>query len=194
MIGPRLAAALAFASAASGCTSAQHAFVLHSNPLSDAQQVIADTKINWGEMTIQASADRDSYDAGQPIGLSVTVSKDAHLAILRVLASGETTIVFPNKRHPSADVAAGRAVTVPGPGDAVTIAVDKPQTVLFEFIASTSGDPWLFHRAADKDSDFADLGSTTRALSKDFVGGLKVGKGPETVATYLMVKVGGGGF
>jgi hypothetical protein len=91
-------------------------------------------------------------------------------------------------------MAANTVLTVPGPDDAVKIAADKPGVVLFEFIASSSGDSWLFTRAPDKDSDFADLGITTRAIAKDLVSTLKVGKGPETAAIYVTVRVSGGGL
>jgi hypothetical protein len=79
---------------------------------------------------------------------------------------------------------------MPGPDDPVTIKATPPGGVmLFEFIASTSGDSWLFHRAPDKDSDFADLGGTTRSIAKYIVQSLHVNKGPETAATYVTVRV-----
>jgi hypothetical protein len=192
----RPAAALLLVAAAAGCTTAGRTNVFNHDTLTDAQQAIVDTQINYGAMTIEGSVDRPErdYDVGQPIMLSVKVSKNAYVAILRVLANGDTTIVFPNKLHPKADIAAGEVLSVPGPQDAVSISVDKKQMVLFEFVASTAGESWLFHRAPDEGSDTADLGGTTRAIAKDITGALKIGKGPETVATYLTVKVGGGLF
>jgi hypothetical protein len=193
MIRYRPVAALAIVALVAGCSAAARVGIIRKDILTDAQQVIADTKINWGTMTIEGAVDRADtfYAPGQPITLSVTVNKNAHVAILRVLANGDTTVIFPNKAHPKSDVMAGKTLTVPGPGDAVTVAVDKPQVVLFEFIASSDGDSWLFKRPPDKDSDFADLGVTTRAVAKDIVGALKIGKGPQTVATYLTVRIGG---
>jgi len=186
-------AALVIVALVAGCAAAARVGIIRKDVLTDAQQVIADTKINWGTMTIEGSVDRadSSYAAGQPITLSVMVSKSAHVAILRVLANGDTTVIFPNKAHPKSDIAAGEVLTVPGPGDAVAVAVETPQVVLFEYIASTDGDSWLFKRAPDKDSDFADLGITTRAIAKDIVGALKIGKGRETAATYVTVRIGG---
>ena len=145
---------------------------LFGRTLTDAQEVIADTQINHGDMTIVGSVDREdtTYDPGKPIILSVKTSKAAHVAILRVLANGDTTLLFPNKAHPKSDIAANTALTVPGPDDAVTIAAPaKPQIVLYEFIASTATDSWLFSRGPDKGSDFADLGVTTRAIAKNIV-------------------------
>lgn len=195
-LGRRLLLGIGIAVAAAGCTVAYKTSILRKDVLTDAQKAIADVQINHGDMTIAGSVDREdtTYDPGQPITLSVKVSKDAHVAILRVLANGDTTLVFPNKAHPKADVAANTVLTVPAPGEAVKIAVDKPQIALFLFIASTSGNSWLFKRAPDKDSDFADLGSTTRAIAKDLLSTLKVAKGPETAAIYVTVRVGGGLF
>jgi hypothetical protein len=170
---------------------------LFGRTLTDAQQAIADTQINHGDMTIAGSVDRKdtTYQPGQPIALSVKVNKPAHVAILRVLPNGDTTIVFPNKAHPKSDVAANAVLSVPGPGEAVKItAPDKPGIVLFEFIASSAGDSWLFTRAPDKDSNFADLGVTTHTIAKDLVSTLKVAKGPETAAIYVTVRIGGGLF
>jgi len=194
-LGHRVAAAIAVAAVA-GCTVAYRTDILRKDVLTAAQLDIAATQINWGDMTIEGSVDRadTTYDPGQPITLSVKVSKNAHVAILRVLANGETTIVFPNRAHPKADNAADTMLTAPGPGETVTISADKPQIVLFEFIASTSGTSWLFTRPPDSGSDFAALGVTTRSIAKDLVTTLKVGRGPETVATYLTVRIGRGLF
>jgi hypothetical protein len=185
LLGVGLLAALA------GCAFADRVGVIRHDTLTDAQQVIANTKINAGDMTIEGGVDRadTSYAAGQPITVSVKVSKDAHVAILRVLANGDTAILFPNKKHPKSDIKADTVLTVPGPDDAVTIAVDKPGVVLLEFIASTAGDSWLFSRQPSEGSDFAELGTTTRALAKDITGSLKINHGPQTVATYLTIRV-----
>ena len=62
--------------------------------------------------------------------------------------------------------------------------------MLFEFIASTAGDSWLFNRGPDADSHFANLGVTSRAIAKGAVDSLKVGKGgADTAATYVTVRV-----
>jgi uncharacterized protein DUF4384 len=189
----RLGVALALIALGAGCDFAARTGIIRDDMLvlTQAQKAIADTAINHGDMTIQGSVDRadTTYEAGQPIILSVSTSKDAHVAILRVLANGDTTLVFPNKAHPKADIAANVVLTVPGPGDGITIAAEKQQVVLFEFVASTTADSWLFKRAPDKDSDFAELGVTTKIIAKDIVASLKIGKGAETVATYLTIRV-----
>jgi hypothetical protein len=190
----RLAAALALVAIAASCGFAARTGIVRDDMLvlTDAQNAIANTKINHGAMTIQGAADRadTTYAVGQPIILSVSTSRDAHVAILRVLANGDTRLLFPDKAHPKADIAANQVLTVPGPSDGITIAADKPGVVLVEFVASTAGDSWLFKRGPDKDSDFADLGVSSHAIAKDIVDSLKVGKSDaETAATYVTVRV-----
>jgi len=164
--------------------------------LTDSQQVIADASFNHGEMTVTGAVDRrdTTYNPGQPITLSVRTSKNAYVVILRVLPNGDTAIVFPNRAHRSATITADTALTVPGAGETVKIAADKPGIVLFEFIASSTnaGNSWLFTRAPDSGSDFADLGATTRQIAKDLVSTLKIGTGHDTAASYLTVRIAGG--
>jgi len=187
---------VAMAAAAAGCDVAYKTDMLRKDVLSDAQQVIADARINHGDLTITAAADRSdtTYAPGQPITLSVKTSKDAHVAILRVLPSGDTALVFPNRAHRDAAVAANAVTSVPAPGDKIKIAADKPGVVLFEVIAATAGTSWLFTRAPDDGSDFASLGVTTRDIAKDLLSTLKVGGAAPTAATHLTVRIGGGGL
>lgn len=184
------------AAAAAGCDVAYKTDIMRKDVLSDAQQVIADARINHGDLTVAASVDRadTTYAPGQPISLSVRTNKDSYVAILRVLPSGGTTIVFPNRAHRSAAVTANASVSVPAPGDKIAIAGDKPGVVLFEVVASTVGTSWLFNRAPDDGSDFADLGVTTRDIAKDLLSTLKVGSAAQTAATYLTVRISGGGL
>lgn len=184
---------IAVAAGAAGCAAAQKTDLLRKDVLTDAQKVIAEMKLDHGELTVAGSVDRadTTYDPGQPITLRVQTNKTAHVAILRVLANGETTIIFPNRQHHDASLPANTVLTVPGPGDAVKTAADKPGIVLFELIASTSGDAWVFNRAPDNGSDFADLGGTTRYIAKDLLAGLKVGGGHDTAAAHLVVRITG---
>jgi lipoprotein-anchoring transpeptidase ErfK/SrfK len=192
----RLLLAQALAVSTSACTVAYKTDVLRQDVLTDAQQVIADMKINHGDMTIEAAVDRadTTYGPGQPVVLSVKPSKDAYVAILRVLANGDTTIVFPNRGRRNAAVAANTVLTVPAAGDSVTIAVGKPGIELYEFIASTSKDAWPFTRTPDDGSDFANLGGSTRNTAKDLLGALKVGPSHDTAARYVTVRVSGRGL
>ncbi len=197
-LGRYLLLTVAVASTAAGCSAAYKTDILRKDQLSDAQQVIADTVFNHGELTVAASTDRrdTTYDPGQPVTLSVRTNKNAYVAILRVLPDGDTAIVFPNRAHRGAAIAADTVLTVPGPGDTIKIAGGKPGIVLFEFIASTTnaGNSWLFTRAPESGSDFADLGGTTRQIAKDLVSTLKIGNDHDTAAIYLTVRIAGRGL
>jgi len=193
MRGQRLLLVIAVAVAAAGCEVAHRTELMRQDDLTDAQQVIAAARLNGGDLSIEGTVDRPdtTYDPGQPIILTVKTSKDASVAILRVLPSGDTAIVFPNRAHRDAKVAANTVLTVPAPGEQVKIAADKPGIVLFEFIASTAGISWLFKRAPDDGSDFANLGSTTRDIAKDLVSTLRVGGAAPTAAMHLTVRISG---
>jgi hypothetical protein len=167
--------------------------------LTDAQQVIADMKIGASEpkgadlgiVGVVDHADR-RYRVGEPIILSVQVNKAADVAVLRVMPNGETTLIFPNRRQPSARVSAGTPLRIPPEAGApLAITADRPGIVLFEFIASMRGDSWLFNRKLQASADFIELGTTTRALAKDIVLSLKVGHGSDTAASHLVIRVRG---
>jgi len=189
----RLLFAIAVAAMAAGCAAAQRTDILRKDVRTDAQNAIADTKFDHGDLTINVSSDRPdtTYDPGQPITLSVEASKNAYVAVLRVLENGDTTIIFPNRAHRDAALAAGTVLTVPGLRDAVKITADKPGIVLFEVVASTDGSSWVFKRAPDNGSDFANLGVTTRNIAKDLLSSLKVGGPADTAGVHLTVRITG---
>ncbi len=164
-----------------------------SETLSDAQQVIADMKIGPSDLKVSAAADRADrrYRVGEPIALSVEVNRAAYVAVLRVMPSGATTLIFPNRRQLGAQMGASAQVAADTPLRPVIIAADQPGVALFEFVASTRGDSWLFNRKPEAPADFAELGTTTRELAKDIVLSLKVGHGPDTAAAHLAVRVRG---
>ena len=192
----RLLLAAALAASAGGCAVAYKTELLRKDVLTDAQQVIADTKFNQGVMTIDGSVDRadTTYNPGQPIVFSVKTSKNAYVAILRVRADGDTTMVFPNRGRRNAAVAANAVLTVPAPSDAVKIVAGDPGIELIEFIASTSNDAWPFTRAPDNGSNFADLGISTRNIAKDLQGALRAGTAHDIAARYLTIRITGRGI
>jgi hypothetical protein len=191
----RLLFAGVVAAGAAACTVAHRTDMFRQDELTDAQQIIADAKLGAGDLAIEGSVDRPdtTYGPGQPITLSVKTNKDAYVAILRVLPSGDTALVFPNRAHRDAGLKANTVLMVPAQGEAVKIAVDKPGTVLFKFIASTSGNSWVFKRAPDDGSDFANLGVTTRNIAKDLTSTLKPGSGA-AAASQVTVRITGGGL
>ncbi len=190
-----LALRLGLAVLASGCAVAHRSDVFRQDELTYAQQVIADAKLVPADLTVEGSVDRPdtTYQPGEPITLAMKADKDAFVAILRVLPGGGTAIVFPNRAHRDASLKANTRLTVPAPRDTVKVAVDKPGTVLFVFIAASSNNSWLFKRAPDEGSDFADLGVTTRQIAQDLVSSLKAGSSAAP-APKVIVRIAGGGL
>ncbi len=186
MTGRRSAAALAL-SALAGAACA----IIGGGGLSDAQQVIADLKLGPSDLAVVGGVDRAgrTYRVGEPIGLSAEVNQPAYVAVLRVLPNGTTTLLFPNKHHPAAQLAANAPLRIADPGSALAIAAETPGVVLFEFIAASDGRSWLFSRKPQGAADFAELGATTRAIAKDIVDSLKPGPGRKTALTHLVVRV-----
>lgn len=164
-----------------------------SEDLNDAQQAIVDLKLPPSGLKIIGGVDRGSrsYRLGEPIGLTVEVNQAANVAVLRVMQNGATAIVFPNRQHPAAEVPANTSLRIPDPGTSLRITTPGTGTVLLEFIAATRGGSWLFSRKPEGSADFAELGTTTRALAKDILTSLKPGPGAAVAATHLTVEVDG---
>lgn len=183
MTGRRIgAAALAlWAAAGAGCGAIGGA----GFELTDAQQVIADMKLGPSELRVVGGVDRAdrTYRVGEPIALTLQVNNPAKAAVLRVLANGTTTQLFPSKEQPAAEVAANAVVRVAGG------VLDKPGIVLFEFVAAGAGDSFLFDKKRAEESTHAELGTTTRALAKEIAQSLKPGPGRDTAAAHLAVRV-----
>lgn len=146
-----------------------------SRQLTAAQGFIADMKLEPSDLTIVGWVDHKSrrYDTGDKITLSVWVNRDAYVAVLRVLRSGKTTLLFPNKIQPKALVGASTTVQIPGAGDSYEIVAGKDGPELIEFLASTNGNSWLFTRKPAGSATFVELGTTTKELAKDIVASLQ---------------------
>jgi hypothetical protein len=160
-------------------------------PLDYAQQVIDRARIGPSELSVVGGIDHRNlvYRPGQKIRLTVSVSRDAYVAVLRVLANGVTTLVFPNRYQTSARLAANTVLEIPGAGDPFTITAGKPGPELFKFVATTNGGSWLFSTKPEPGATFAELGSTTRALAKQISDSLGTTGGAKAAAAALVVRV-----
>jgi hypothetical protein len=180
----RAFAVLAATLAMSGCG------VLGTKPsLSDAQQVIEQLKLPGAGapsgLTIAGTVDRPDarYRSGEPIALSVVVDKAASVAVLRVLRSGRTAIVFPDRSHPDAKIAAHSALRI-------QIAADQPGAELFELIGATDMPAaWPFTKKPAPSAAYVELGSTTRALATDLLTTFRGAKPGTLAAATVVVRV-----
>ena len=175
-----LAGLAIWAAAGAGCGVVRDSF-----ELTDAQQVIADMKLGPSGLRVMGAVDHAdrTYRVGEPIGLTAEVNNAANVAVFRVLPNGATTLLFPNKEHPSAELPSNAAVKVNWGG------IDKPGTVLFEFVAAKSGASFLFDKKRAEEGTHAELGTTTRALAKEVLMSLKPGPSRDTAAAHVVVRV-----
>jgi hypothetical protein len=165
---------LAIALALLSLTVAACGVVGTSRDLTAAQKFIAEIKLE-SDLTLVGWVDHKnrSYDTGEKMIFSVWVNRDAYVAVLRVLRSGKTTVLFPNKVQPKALIAAGTTVQIPDPGDKYEIVAGKDGPELIEFLASTDGNSWLFTRKPAGSATFVELGATTKELAKDIPAALR---------------------
>jgi hypothetical protein len=179
--------------AAAGAIALVACGVVGRDALTDAQQAIADLRLDGSSLTVHAASagDRDAARVGGPLALLLQVNQPAYVAVLRVMPSGTTTLVFPNRQEPATKIAPNVPLRVPAAGISLSIMPDKPGVVLFEVVASTDASSWLFHRQPTDGAQFVELGSSTRAIAKLAVASLKGGHGAETAATQVIARVTG---
>jgi hypothetical protein len=180
----RAVAVLAATLAMSGCA------LLGGKPsLSDAQQVFERLKLPGtgapSGVTIAGAVDRPDarYRSGEPIVLSVVVDKAASVAVLRVLRSGRTAMVFPDRSRPDAKVAAHSALRV-------QVTADQRGAELFELIGATDmPTAWPFTKKPAASASYVELGSTTRALATDLLTTFRGAKPGTVAASTVVVRV-----
>lgn len=77
-------------------------------------------------LTVAVSAERSSYRIGDTVRFRARVNRDAYLTLINVGTSGDVTILFPNRFHPSNFVRAGEEVVIPPPDAGFTLRVQPP--------------------------------------------------------------------
>ncbi len=186
----RLRAALAlWAAAGAGC-----GVIGDSERLTDAQEVIVDMKIGPADrqpadLKIAGAVDHADrrYRVGEPIVLSVEVNQAAFVAVLQVMPNGATRLIFPNRRHANAQLAANSPLRL-----AENIAAEKPGVALFEFVASTRGASWLFNSEASRSRPILRVGHDDARVAQ---GHRHLAPGsvtaPGTAASHLALRVEG---
>ena len=86
----------------------------------------------WTEpppLQIRLWTDKPAYRVGDTIRFGLAVNRDAYVALLNVGTSGGTTVIFPNRFHPSPRVEAGREVTIPAPESGFALTLRGPAGV-----------------------------------------------------------------
>jgi hypothetical protein len=81
---------------------------------------------SFAPLHVDVWADKGSYRIGDTIQFSVRVNRDAYLTLINIGTSGDVTVIFPNRFHPSHFVRAGQTVILPDPGWGFSFLVQGP--------------------------------------------------------------------
>ncbi|HEX2865374.1 MAG TPA: DUF4384 domain-containing protein [Deinococcales bacterium] len=78
------------------------------------------------QVGVRTWVDRTSYRIGQPIRISVSVTRDAYVYLFNINADGTMTTIFPNAYGSDNFMYAGQTRTFPQSGDGFTFTVSGP--------------------------------------------------------------------
>lgn len=119
-------------------------------------------------LSVKVWADRPSYRIGETVRFGLRVNRDAYVTLINIGTSGDVTVIYPNRFHPSHFVRAGQDVTIPPPDAGFTLTVQGPPG--FDQVrAVATMEPVAIHRG-----NFAAQGATFRSLDRVQTRGLSV--------------------
>ncbi len=77
-------------------------------------------------LQVKVWTDRPSYRIGETLNVGLRVNRDAYVTLVDIGTSGDVTVIFPNRFHPSHFVRGGQDVVVPPPGSGFSLVVQGP--------------------------------------------------------------------
>ncbi len=77
-------------------------------------------------LRVRIWTDRPSYRIGDMIRFGLRVNRDAYVTLVNIGTSGEVTIIYPNRFHPSHFVRGGQDVFIPPEDSGFTLTVQGP--------------------------------------------------------------------
>ena len=113
-------------------------------------------------LTVSLSTDRGpggAYRDGENLTVLAIVNQDAYLKLYHVDVEGQTKLIWPNSfGGGDGRVYAGKAISIPGPGDPFHFRMGEPYgTEFIKAVASTEPFP-------SNETDFQDLGTDARGI------------------------------
>lgn len=119
-------------------------------------------------LSVRVWADRPSYRIGETVRFGLRVNRDAYVTLINIGTSGDVTVIYPNRFHPSHFVRAGQDVTIPPPDAGFTLTVQGPPG--FDQVrAIATTEPVGIHRG-----NFTGQSATFRSLDRVQTRGLSV--------------------
>lgn len=77
-------------------------------------------------LQIKVWTDKKNYRLGDTVKIGLRVNRDAYVTLVNIGTSGDVTILYPNRFHPTHFVRGGQDVIIPPPDSGFTLAVQPP--------------------------------------------------------------------
>ena len=121
-------------------------------------------------LQVKIWADRASYRIGETVRFGLRVNHDAYVTLVNIGTSGDVTIIYPNRFHPSHFVRGGQDVLVPPADASFTLTVHGPPG-LEQIRAIATEEPVQLH-AGDFGGQTAMFRSLDRVQTRNLVVGI----------------------
>lgn len=123
-----------------------------------------------GALQVKIWTDKGSYRIGETVRFGLRVNRDAYVTLVNIGTSGDVTIIYPNRFHPSHFVRGGQDVLIPPPDANFTLTVHGPAG-LEQIRAIATEEPVQLH-AGDFGGQTAMFRSLDRVQTRNLVVGI----------------------
>lgn len=121
-------------------------------------------------LQVKIWADKTAYRIGETVRFGLRVNRDAYVTLVNIGTSGDVTIIYPNRFHPSHFVRAGQDVLIPPADASFTLTVHGPAG-LEQIRAIATEEPIQLH-AGDFGGQTAMFRSLDRVQTRNLVVGI----------------------
>lgn len=121
-------------------------------------------------LQVKIWADKTAYRIGETVRFGLRVNRDAYVTLVNIGTSGDVTIIYPNRFHPSHFVRAGQDVLIPPADASFTLTVHGPAG-LEQIRAIATEEPIQLH-AGDFGGQTAMFRSLDRVQTRSLVVGI----------------------
>jgi hypothetical protein len=135
----------------------------------DVAKVGGKSKEETHDFDLALTSDRNDYKVNDLPVFSITSKEDCHLTLINVDASGEGTVIFPNKFQQDNLIAAGKEVQFPGAEAPFQFRLKDPGTETVIAICNASGKAVDGIKHDFKTRQFTDLGNYRGFLTRQIV-------------------------
>jgi hypothetical protein len=135
----------------------------------DVAKVGGKSKEETHDFDLALTSDRSDYKVNDLPVFSITSKEDCHLTLINVDASGEGTVIFPNKFQQDNFLTAGKEVKFPGPDAPFQFRLKDPGTETVIAICNATGKTADGIKHDFKKRQFTELGNYRGFLTRQIV-------------------------